>query len=221
MTRILRDHPDPSPAQFPIEQLGRVAFQGIEHQRRPSEPQGLGLGDFQSAIDDRLTGVTHIVRGIDLQDSAKRQRFLYDYFDWEYPEVVHWGHVQIDAYDVKMSTSTISELIDEGKLDGWDDPRAPTLKSLRRRGVRGEAVVEAIVGLGTSTSDVDLAMAETRMTLKYRVPDRQRLEWAQRIVEAMGDRPPQTTEEVYAREQIILHERQSTEIVVQALRITG
>jgi hypothetical protein len=64
-----------------------------------------------------------------------------------------------------------------------------------------------------------IAMAERRMTLKYRTPDKQRLEWAQRIVSTMGDRPPKTTEEVYAREQIILHERQSTEIVVQALRI--
>ncbi|SDR07444.1 glutamate--tRNA ligase [Natronobacterium texcoconense] len=115
--------------------------------------------DFQSGIDDQLTGVTHIIRGIDLQDSAKRQQFVYDYFDWEYPEVVHWGHVQIDAYDVKMSTSTISELIEEGELDGWDDPRAPTLQSLRRRGIRGEAIVDAMVELGTSTSDVDLAMS--------------------------------------------------------------
>ncbi len=115
--------------------------------------------DFQSAIDDHVVDVTHIIRGIDLQDSAKRQGFLYDYFGWEYPEVVHWWHVQIDAYDVKMSTSTIAELIDEGTLDGWDDPRAPTLKSLRRRGIRGEAIVDAMVGLGTSTSDVDLAMS--------------------------------------------------------------
>ncbi|ELY49663.1 glutamate--tRNA ligase family protein, partial [Natronolimnohabitans innermongolicus] len=88
-----------------------------------------------------------------------RQRFVYDYFDWEYPEVVHWGHVQLDDYDVKVSTSTIAELIDDGELDGWDDPRAPTIKSLRRRGIRGEAIVEAMVGLGTSTSDVDLAMS--------------------------------------------------------------
>lgn len=69
------------------------------------------------------------------------------------------------------------------------------------------------------STSADLAMAERRMTLKYRVPDKQRLEWAQRMTAAMGDRPPKTTEEVYAREQIILHERQSTEIVVQALRI--
>jgi len=38
--------------------------------------------DFQSGVDDHLTGVTHIIRGIDLQDSAKRQRFVYDYFGW-------------------------------------------------------------------------------------------------------------------------------------------
>lgn len=67
--------------------------------------------------------------------------------------------------------------------------------------------------------DVDLAMAEARLDLKYRVPDLQRLEWAQRVVAAMGDRPPKDTTEVYAREQIILHERQSTQVVVQALRI--
>jgi hypothetical protein len=67
--------------------------------------------------------------------------------------------------------------------------------------------------------DPDLAMAERRMTLNYRVPDRQRLEWAQRIVTEMGDRLAKTPTEVYAREQILLHERQKTEIVVQALRI--
>jgi glutamyl-tRNA synthetase len=109
-------------------------------------------------VDDHEFGVTHIVRGIDLQDSAKRQRFVYDYFDWEYPEVVHWGHVQLDAYDVSMSTSTIKELIEAGDLDGWDDPRAPTVASLRRRGIRGDAIVDALVELGTSTTDVDLAM---------------------------------------------------------------
>lgn len=68
-------------------------------------------------------------------------------------------------------------------------------------------------------STADIAMAEKRMELKYRVPDKQRLEWAQRVVATLGDRLPKTTEEVYAREQLILHERQSTEIVVQAIRI--
>ncbi len=115
--------------------------------------------DFQSGIDDYLFDITHIIRGIDLQDSAKRQGFLYEYFGWEYPEVVHWGHVQIDAYDIPLSTSTIKSKIEAGDLDGWDDPRAPTLASLKRRGIQGRAIVAAMTGLGTSTSNVDLAMS--------------------------------------------------------------
>ena len=115
--------------------------------------------DFQSGVDDHLTGVTHIIRGIDLQDSAKRQQFVYDYFGWEYPEVLHWGHIQVDEYDVKLSTSTIKALIEAGELTGWDDPRAPTIRSMRRRGIRGQALVDSMTDLGLSTSDVDLAMS--------------------------------------------------------------
>ena len=139
-----------------------VAFRMIDtpHPRpEAAEYRCWPMLDFQSGIDDHEFGITHIIRGIDLQDSAKRQAFVYEYFDWEYPEVVHWGHVQVDAYDVAMSTSTIKELIESGELDGWDDPRAPTIASLRRRGIRGEAIVNAMAGLGTSTSNVDLAMS--------------------------------------------------------------
>ncbi|MFB6107716.1 MAG: glutamate--tRNA ligase [Haloplanus sp.] len=139
-----------------------VAFRVVDtpHPRpEASEYRCWPMLDFQSGVDDHLTGVTHIIRGIDLQDSAKRQRFVYDYFDWTYPEVIHWGHVQVDEYDVKLSTSTIKELVESGELDGWDDPRAPTIASLRRRGIRGSAIVDAMVELGTSTSNVELSMS--------------------------------------------------------------
>jgi len=68
-------------------------------------------------------------------------------------------------------------------------------------------------------SDVDLAMAEARLPLNYRVPDKQRLEWAKRVVAETGDRLPKNTEEIYAREQVMLDELKSTEVVVQAIRI--
>lgn len=151
-----------------------VAFRMIDtpHPREAaSDYRCWPLLDFQSGIDDHLFGVTHIIRGIDLQDSAKRQRFLYDYFDWEYPEVVHWGHVQLDAYDVKMSTSTIKGLVEAGELDGWDDPHAPTVASLRRRGIRGDAITEAMVSLGTSTSNVDLAMSAVYAANRERIDE--------------------------------------------------
>ncbi len=149
--------------------------------------------DFQSGIDDQLTGVTHIIRGIDLQDSAKRQRFLYEYFDWAYPEVVHWGHVQVDAYDVKMSTSRIKELVEDGTLDGWDDPRAPTIKSVRRRGIRGQALVDAMVDLGTSTSNVDLSMSTVYANNRDLVDD----ETDRRFLVREGFEPRGDAEESY------------------------
>ncbi|MFB6086626.1 MAG: glutamate--tRNA ligase [Halodesulfurarchaeum sp.] len=149
------EHPNPALRDW-------VAFRMIDtpHPREAArEYRCWPMLDFQSGIDDHLTGITHIIRGIDLQDSAKRQRFVYDYFDWTYPEVIHWGHVQVEDYDVAMSTSRIKERIEAGDLDGWDDPRAPTIKSVRRRGIRGEALVSAMVDLGTSTSNVDLSMS--------------------------------------------------------------
>ncbi len=68
-------------------------------------------------------------------------------------------------------------------------------------------------------ADVDIAMRETRLQMRYRTPDAQRLQWAQQVVAEMGESLPKTTPEVYAREQILLDQLQSTEVVVQALRI--
>ena len=113
--------------------------------------------DFQSAIDDHEFEITHIIRGIDLQDSAKRQQFLYDYFDWDYPEVVHWGRVEVDGFEVPLSASSINEAVERGEVDSWEDPRAPTLDAMKRRGVTGQAIVESMVELGMSKSNVTLS----------------------------------------------------------------
>ena len=64
-----------------------------------------------------------------------------------------------------------------------------------------------------------VAMAETRLPMKYRVPDAQRLQWAREITERLEGQPPKDRVEVYAREQVLLHEMQQTQVVVQAIRI--
>ena len=98
--------------------------------------------------------------------------------------------------------------------DSWD----PKLKIEDYAEGLAEMAVGVLKGIDYNANPT-LAMAENRMTLKYRVPDQQRLEWAQKIVEAMGDRLPKNKEEVYANEQIILHDRQQTEVVTQGVRI--
>ena len=63
-----------------------------------------------------------------------------------------------------------------------------------------------------------LSMAEAKLPLKFRAPDAQRLEWAKAIVEKT-EGLPQTQPEIYAREQIFLHERPEAELILQAIRI--
>lgn len=66
---------------------------------------------------------------------------------------------------------------------------------------------------------VPLGVVEKSLPLNYRVPDQARLAWAKPIAETIVDDLPKTLPEVYAREALILHERQSTIVQLQALRI--
>ncbi len=68
---------------------------------------------------------------------------------------------------------------------------------------------------------VPIRMAERTLPLRYRTPDAARLDWARNLTRSMGDRIPGTLPEVYAWEAIHLHERQQTELKLQAVRIGG
>jgi hypothetical protein len=106
------------------------------------------------------------------------------------------------------------------RRDYTKPPTAPENKVTIEKYTRGLLDLAELACKGIEhKADADLAMAERRMRLSYRVPDSQRLQWAEKIVERMGGRPAKTTEEVYAREQVILHKLKSTEVVVQAIRI--
>lgn len=128
--------------------------------------------DFQSAIDDYEIGITHIIRGIDLQDSEKRQKFIYEALGWEYPETLHWGRVSVDEYDVPLSSSTIKEYIESGKLPSWDSILSPTLESLKRRGITGQAIKETMLDLGLSTNDATLSMSQMYNKNRQIIDDR-------------------------------------------------
>ncbi len=113
--------------------------------------------DFESAIEDHLCGITHIIRGKDLIDSERRQKYIYEYFGWEYPITKHWGRVKIFEFG-KLSTSALKKEIEAGKYDGWDDPRLPTLRALRRRGFEAEAIRKFFLSLGVGENDVSISL---------------------------------------------------------------
>jgi glutamyl-tRNA synthetase len=127
-----------------------------------AHPRGLAFRvwpmlDFESAVEDHELGVTHIIRGKDLRDSERRQRFLYGHMGWTYPYTLHWGRISIHELG-KFSTSKLRSEIDQGLYSDWDDPKLPTLKAFRRRGFAPEAVRLFILKLGINESDISVSL---------------------------------------------------------------
>ena len=116
------------------------------------------LLDFQSAVEDHLQGVTHIVRGKDLMDSTRKQTLLYEKFGWDYPETLYWGRVKVFEFG-SFSTSQMKLDIASGQYSGWDDPRLPTLRALRRRGYDAGAMRKFWIDLGLTQKDISVPMS--------------------------------------------------------------
>lgn len=162
------DHKNPAVRDF-------VAFRIIENPDHPitgNKYRVWPLLDFQGAIEDQLMGTTHIVRGKDLRASTKRQKFIYDYFDWEYPHVKYWGRINVSGFEAPMSTSSMAEMIENGELEGWDDPRAGTLRALRRRGFEPEAIQDFFIDMGVTESFIDASL-ETLETKNREIVDKE------------------------------------------------
>ena len=116
------------------------------------------LLDFQSAVEDHLQGVTHIVRGKDLMDSTRKQTLLYEHFGWDYPETMYWGRVKVHEWG-GFSTSQMRLDIEEGRYPGWGDPRLPTLEGLKGRGISDEALRAFWLELGITQKDISVPLS--------------------------------------------------------------
>jgi len=116
------------------------------------------LLDFQSAVEDQLQGVTHIIRGKDLMDSTRKQKLLYEHFGWTYPETMYWGRVKVHEWG-GFSTSQMRQDIEAGLFTGWDDPRLPTLSALKRRGITAEALRAFWIELGVTQKDISVPLS--------------------------------------------------------------
>ncbi len=133
----------------------------IQHEEHPMVGKQYGawpLLDFQSAVEDHLQGVTHIVRGKDLMDSTRKQVLLYESFGWTYPETLYWGRVKVHGLG-SFSTSEMRKMIETGERTGWEDPRLPTIRSMRRRGYGSESIRRFWIELGLTQKDIAVPLS--------------------------------------------------------------
>ena len=109
------------------------------------------LMNFSVAVDDRRSNLTHVIRGKDHLTNADRQKYIYNYFNWDIPEYLHIGRVNFEG--ITVSASQFQKDIEEGKYSGRDDPKLPTAAAFRRRGISPRAFVKYVHELGPSKVD--------------------------------------------------------------------
>ncbi|MDP7328235.1 MAG: glutamate--tRNA ligase [Candidatus Thalassarchaeaceae archaeon] len=155
VVRIKTDMTLPNPA---LRDWPALRIQHADHPLVGDRYKVWPLLDFQSAVEDHLQGVTHIVRGKDLMDSTRKQTLLYEKFGWTYPETMYWGRVKVHEFG-GFSTSQMKKDIQAGQYTGWDDPRLPTLRALRRRGYDAGAMRKFWIDLGLTQKDISVPMS--------------------------------------------------------------
>ena len=129
--------------------------------------------DYAHALSDAIEGITHSLCTLEFED----HRPLYD---WcvanctvpSVPRQIEFARLNL-TYTV-MSKRRLLTLVQEGVVDGWDDPRMPTISGLRRRGYTPEAIREfaARIGVAKRENLVDVALLEdaVRDDLNRRAP---------------------------------------------------
>ncbi len=172
VVRVKTDLNDPDPSI-----VDWVAFRIIDTDRYPHPLTGdryivWPTYNFASAVDDKLMGVTHILRAREHQQNTKKQIYLYRHLGWRYPEVIHFGRLKLQGFI--LSKSRIKKLTERypDRFSGPNDPRFGTLAGLRERGILAETILEIVRDVGIKPTDASISWdniaALNRKKLDYR-----------------------------------------------------
>ncbi len=155
VVRVKTDLENPNPAVRDWPALRVIDTKKYPHPRVGSKYIVWPLYNLAAGIDDHLMGMTHIIRGKEHYTNMVRQKYMYQYFGWEYPEAIHYGRLKITG--AFLSKSKIVQGIKEGCYTGFDDPRLGTFAALRKRGITPEAIKKMIIDVGIKSNDVTLS----------------------------------------------------------------
>ncbi|MCW4028637.1 MAG: glutamate--tRNA ligase [Candidatus Bathyarchaeota archaeon] len=147
------DHPNPAIRDWPALRI--IDTKKYPHPRVGSKYFLWPLYNLAAGIDDHLLGMTHIIRGKEHYTNMVRQKYMYKYLGWEYPEAIHYGRLKITG--AALSKSKIVAGIKEGDYADFDDPRLGTFAALKKRGITAEAIKKMIVEVGVKPNDVTLS----------------------------------------------------------------
>lgn len=144
-----------------------------EHHRTGNTWLIYPMYDYAHPLSDAFEGITHSICTLEFED----HRPLYDWFLEQVPVPCHPQQIEFARLNLShtvMSKRKLLQLVQEGHVRGWDDPRMPTIAGLRRRGYTPEAIRNFcdVIGVAKRDSMVDIALLEhcIRQDLNKRAP---------------------------------------------------
>ncbi len=168
-----------------------------EHHNTGSKYCIYPMYDYAHPIEDAIEGITHSICTLEFEDHRPLYDWVLQELEWEAPpQQIEFARLNLT--NTVMSKRHLKALVDEGTVDGWDDPRMPTVAGLRRRGYTPEAIRDFCerIGVSKANSTVDVALLEhcVREDLKAKVESRNVVEDPIKIV--ITNYPEDQTEEM-------------------------
>ena len=119
--------------------------------------------DWAHGLEDSIERITHSICTLEFED----HRPLYDWYlkelDVYHPQQIEFARLNLNF--TVVSKRKLKKLVDEGVVDGWDDPRMPTISGLRRRGYTPESIrgFAEEVGVTKRDSIIDVVRLENSL----------------------------------------------------------
>jgi len=130
--------------------------------------------DFAHPLSDYIEGITHSICTLEFENNREIYDWLLDTLELEPPRPYQHEFARLNINYTVMSKRKLLELVEQGKVNGWDDPRMPTIAGLRRRGYTPESILNFCesIGIAKANSVVDVAQLEfaIRDDLNTKVP---------------------------------------------------
>ncbi len=130
---------------------------GVIHHQTGDEWCIYPMYDFTHCLSDAIEGITHSLCTLEFED----HRPLYDWYLDQLDVPCHPQQIEFSRLNLQYTVTSkrkLTELVDEGYVEGWDDPRMPTIAGMRRRGYTPASIREFCNRIGVTKADNSVEM---------------------------------------------------------------
>jgi len=171
---VLRAKIDMSAANMKMRDPLLYRIRHAHHFRAGDEWSIYPMYDFAHCLSDYIEGVTHSICTLEFENNRDIYNWVLDTLELKPPRPYQYEFARLNINYTVMSKRKLLELVEGGYVNGWDDPRLPTIAGYRRRGYTPESILAFCdqIGIAKANSVVDVAQLEfcIRDDLNPKVP---------------------------------------------------